>query len=159
MLSQPCISCWALAGASRSTLVTDLRNELPISIKSVESLPLVDTTTCYRRHESEWYRYVLRSKSPHHASPYSIPTPCQRQSSGTNNRKRLAYMKSSSPIDISQHHQRNIHNMMHLPQLFLPRRRQIRAHLRQSPLVKPRLMFHSGIHQVLQYRRNGRFAG
>jgi hypothetical protein len=48
--------------------------------------------------------------------------------------------------------------MMHLPQLPLPRRRQIRTNLRQLPLPKPRLMLHARIKQTPQLRRNSRMA-
>jgi hypothetical protein len=48
--------------------------------------------------------------------------------------------------------------MMNLPQLPLPRRRQIRTNLRQLPLPEPRLMLHARIKQIPQLRRNSRMA-
>jgi hypothetical protein len=47
---------------------------------------------------------------------------------------------------------------MNLPQLPLPRRRQIRTNLRQLPLPEPRLMLHARIKQIPQLRRNSRMA-
>jgi hypothetical protein len=46
--------------------------------------------------------------------------------------------------------------MMHLPQLPLPRRRQIRTNLRQLALPEPRLMLHALIKQISQLRRDRR---
>lgn len=69
-----------------------------------------------------------------------------------------AYTLRSCRLHLSnlpQHPQRHINNIMHHPKLHVAAGRQIGAHLRQFPLIVPRLLLYTGVHEIPQLWRDG----